>query len=82
MPNGGKLIAKVPLIWKKSFSRGVLIPRKMKNCPDCENDIQCDNCDELVNQRKEFSADVNEMKRQLPNGNGHMLPKYITTWLW
>ena len=31
MADGGKLVAKVPLIWKKSFIQGVVLPHKMKN---------------------------------------------------
>ena len=77
MADGDKLVAKVPLSWKKSFSHGVVIPHKMRNCNDCENDIMCDNCDKLVNQKKEFSANLNELKREKPNDLGHMLPKYI-----
>ena len=49
----------------------------MRNCNDCENDIMCDNCDKLVNQKKKFSANLNEPKREKPNEFGHMLPKYI-----
>ena len=79
MVDGDNLIAKVPLSWKKSFSQGVILPHKMKNCTDFKKDILCDNCDTLVNQRKEFSANLNEMKRKTPNKFGHMLPKYITT---
>ena len=67
MYNGDKLIAKVPLSWEKSFSLGVVIPIKLKNCIDCKEDILCDNCDTLVNQRIEFSANLNELKRELPN---------------
>ena len=77
--DGGNLIAKVPLSWKKSFSEGVVIPHKMRNCTDCEKDILCDNCDKLFNQEKEFSANLNKLKRQPPNYFGHMLPKYIIT---
>ena len=62
--NGDKLIAKEPLSWKKSISMRVVIPHKMRNCTDCKEDILCDECDELVNQRKEFSANLNEMKRE------------------
>ena len=51
----------------------------MKNCIDCKKDILCDGCDELVNQKKEFSANLNELKKQAPNEFGHMLPKYIVT---
>ena len=31
MFDGAKLIAIVPLSWKKSFSQGVIIPHKMRN---------------------------------------------------
>ena len=73
MFGGDKLIAKVPLSWKKSFSRGVVIPHKMRNCNKCIKDILCDDCDKLVNQNKEFSANLNEIKRQPPNDFGQML---------
>ena len=79
MADGDKLIAKVPLSWKKSFSQGVVIPHKMKNCTECKKDILCERCDNLVNQKINFSANLNELKRQTPNVFGHMLPKYITT---
>ena len=77
MADRGKLIARVPLSWKKSFSQGVVIPHKMKKCVDCKEDILCDQCNKLVNQGKEFSANLNEMKRQPFNEFGHMLPMYI-----
>ena len=75
MFEGDKLIAKVPLKWKISFSHGVKIPHKMKNCTNCEKDILCDECDKLVDQKKEFSANLNGLRRQPPNELGHMLPK-------
>ena len=78
MANSGKLIAKVPLSWKNCFSQSVVIPHEMRNCTDCKNDILCDKCDKLVNQRKEFAANLNGSKRQPPNEIGHMLSKYIT----
>ena len=77
MADGDKLVAKVPLSWKKSFSQGVVIPHKMRNCSNCTTDILCDDCDKLVNQRKEFSANLNELKREKPKDFGDMLPKYI-----
>ena len=43
MADEGKLIAKVPLSWKKSFTQDVVIPQKMRNCVDCKNDILCEN---------------------------------------
>ena len=77
MADGGKLIAEVLLSWKKSFNQGVVIPHEMKNCVDCKKDILCDECDKLVNQKKDISANLNELKREAPNEFGHMLPKYI-----
>ena len=62
MADGDKLIAKIPLSWKKSFSMGVVIPHKMRNCTNCKENILCDDCDKLVNQNKEFSANLNELK--------------------
>ena len=73
MANGDK----VPLSWKKSYSQGVVIPHKMRNCNKCTKDILCDDCDKLVNQKNEFSANLNELKREKPNDLGHMLPRYI-----
>ena len=71
---GDKLFAKVPLSWKKSFSMGVVIPHKLRNCSKCPKDILCDGCDKLVNQRKEVSANLNELKRQSPIELAHMHP--------
>ena len=51
----------------------------MKNCNECEKDILCDGSDKLVNQHKEFSANLNELKRQPPKKIDHMLLKYTTT---
>ena len=79
MFEGDKLVAKVPLSWKKSFSMGVVVPHKMRNCSDCKIDSLCDRWDNLANQNKKFSANLNELKREIPNQLGHMLPKYITT---
>ena len=69
----------MPLSWKKPFSFDVVIPHKMKKRNKCTKDILCDGCDKLKNQNKEFSAMVIELKRQLPNEFGHMLPKNKTT---
>ena len=79
MADGGKLIAKVTLSWKKSFIMGVVTPHKLKNCTDCKKEIVRHKCDNLVNEQKEFSANLNELKRQAPNKFGHMLPKFVTT---
>ena len=50
----------------------------MRNFTNCQKDILCGRCDKLVNQRKEFSANLAELKRQPPIELGHMLPRYIT----
>ena len=70
MADGGKSIAKLPLSWKKSFSRGVVILHKMRNCVECSNNILCENCDNLVNQKEKFSENPAEIKRQPPNEFG------------
>ena len=72
MFEGDKLVAKVPLNWKKLFSQGVVIPHRMRNCNKCSKDQLSDSCDILLNQRKEFSANLNELKREKPNDFGHM----------
>ena len=79
MFEGDKLVAKVPLSWKKSFTQGVVIPHKMRYCTECKNDSLCDRCDNLFNQKKEFSANLNELKREKSKDHGHMLPKYLIT---
>ena len=66
MFNGDKLIAKVPLNCKKSLSYGVVILYKMRNCTDCKNNSLCDNCDKLVNQRKDIIEILKEKKVNLP----------------
>ena len=78
MFNGDKLVAKVLLSWEKSFTQGVVIPDKVRNCTHCKKDSLCDECDKLVNQNKEFSANLSKVKRQPPNEFGHMLSKFIT----
>ena len=42
MFNDNKLIAKVPLSWKKSFNMGVVIPHKIRNCGEFKKDILCE----------------------------------------
>ena len=48
----------------------------MRDCIKCREDVLCNECDKLVNQNKEFSANLNELKRQAPNENGYILPLY------
>ena len=74
-----KIIAKSPLSWKECFSMCVVIPHKFRNCNNCVKVILCDGCDKLVNQNKEFSAIMNELKREPPNELSRMLLKCIIT---
>ena len=62
--DGDNLIAKVPLSWKKGFSYCIIKPDKVRDCNNCTKNLICENCDRLVNQRKDFSANLIEMKRQ------------------
>ena len=57
---------------------GVVIPHKMRKCIKSSEIISCDYCDNLVNQAKRFSANLNELKRQSPNEFGQRLPCYKT----
>ena len=56
-------------------SHGVVIPHKLRNCNDCKKDNLSENCNKLVNQRKEVSANLNELKREPPHQLGQMLLK-------
>ena len=47
----------------------------MRNCGECKKDILCDNCDKLVNQKKNFHK-IFYIKRQPRNDFGNMLPWY------
>ena len=80
--DGDKLVPKVPLWCKKSFSFVVIFPHTLRCCSECKNISLFDECDKIVNQRKEFSANLNQIKRQAPYQFGHMLPWYKTIWMW
>ena len=55
----------------------VIIPHKLGYCSDCTENSLFNKCDKFVNQTKEFSADLNDIKRQHPNSFRHMLPWYV-----
>ena len=63
---------------EKSFSYGVVIRDKMRNCNKYTKEFSCDGSDELVNQKQDFSSNLNELKTQPPDECGHMLPCYKT----
>ena len=55
----------MPLSWKHRFDSGVVIRNKQRYCSNCIKGSICDKCDKLVNQTKDFSAKLNELKRTL-----------------
>ena len=59
MADGDKLIAKLPLSWKKTFCQGVVMSPKLEISGDCKK-ILCLECGNLVNRRKEFWANIIE----------------------
>ena len=56
----------------------MILPHKMRNCNKCSKDVTCGGSDILVNQRKDFSANLSELEQKTPNEFGHMLPWYET----
>ena len=74
MLKGNTIKAKLPLSWKRSFESGIIIPKKLRYCTECHENINCDDCDKKINQIKEFSPNFNSLKRQPPDENGYMLP--------
>ena len=77
MKEGEKISALLPRSWKKSFNIGVIIPKKMRFCNECDDDIKmCNKCNNQIHENKEFEANLNLLKRHPPNEFGHMLPYY------
>ena len=76
MKEGEKISVMLPRSWKKSFDNGVIIPKKMRFCNKCIDIKMCDICNNLINENKEFEANLNELKRHPPNKHGYMLPCY------
>ena len=74
---GKKITAMLPISWRKSFNNGIIIPTKMRHCNGCKDGTLCVTCNNLINENKEFEANINLLKREKSNDCGHMLPKYI-----
>ena len=74
MLKGNTVHAKLLLSWKRSFESGIIIPKKLRYCTQCKENLICDDCDKKINQIKEFSHNFIELKRQAPNFSGYMLP--------
>ena len=67
----------LPRSWEKSFDSGIVIPKKMRFCNECNDKKLCDKCNYQINENKEFEANLNELIRHPRNEFGHMLPYYI-----
>ena len=71
---GKKVSVLLPKSWKKSVNSGIDIPTKMRFCKECNDKTMCIKCNLIVNENKEFKANLSLLKRQHPNQFGHMLP--------
>ena len=49
----------------------------MRQCNECKDGTLCTTCNNLINENKEFEANLNLLKRKNPNEFGYMLPYYI-----
>ena len=77
MLKGKKIKAILPRSWKKSFENGVIISTKMRHCNTCKDGVLCITCKNQTKENKEFEANLNLLKRDVPNRFGHMLPYYV-----
>ena len=66
MLKGKKISAMLPRSWKKSFNNGFIIPTKMRHCNACKDGILCTTCNNLINENKEFEANLSLLKREKP----------------
>ena len=66
----------LPRSWKKSFKDGIVIPVKIRRCNKCIGEILCDECNNQVNENKEFEANLNLLKRDAPDEFGYMHPYF------
>ena len=64
----------LPRSWKKSFDSGIIIPKKMRFCNECNDKEMCNKCNNQINENKEFEANLNELKRHPPTEFGCVLP--------
>ena len=77
MIEGKKVSTMLPRSWKESFDSGIIIPTRSRFCNKSNVKKMCNKCNNQINENKEFSANLNELKREPPNELGHMLPYYI-----
>ena len=66
----------LPRSWKKSSDNGIIIPKKMRFCNECNNEKLCNKCNNQINENKEVEGNLNLLKRKAANELGYMLPYY------
>ena len=76
MIEGRKISALLPKSWNKSFNIGIIIPTKLRHCNKCKDGIFCTTCNNQVNEKKEFQANLYLLKREAPIEFEYMLPPY------
>ena len=59
---------------------GVVIPHNLRKCSEYSKKVLCNNCVKIVNQLKEFLANLNEKKKKTPDKNSYMLPWFKNFW--
>ena len=74
MIEGKEKSALLPESWKKSFDTEIIIPTKMSSCYESNDKKMCNKCNNQINEKKQFEAFLNELKRHPPNEFGHILP--------
>ena len=62
MIEGKKVSALSRKMWKKSFDSGIVISTTMRFCNECNDRKMCNNCNHQINEKKEFEANLNEIK--------------------
>ena len=48
----------------------------MRFCNECNDKKICNKCKNQINEKKDFEANLYELKRHSPNEFGYMLPYY------
>ena len=66
----------LPRSWKKSFNNGIVIPVKRRWYDECKHGFLCVASNIQVNENKEIKANLNLLKRKVPNHFGYMLPYF------
>ena len=77
MLEGKKNISYVTKIVEKSFNNGIVVSTKTRQGNERKDKISCTTFNNQINEKKEFEANLNLLKRHSPNELGHMLTYYV-----